>query len=43
VYRREYEHLTLARVLLASGRAVAAAPLLDRVLAAAEAAVVRAA
>jgi LuxR family maltose regulon positive regulatory protein len=26
VYRREYEHLTLARVLLASGRAVAAAP-----------------
>ena len=37
VYLREYEHLTLARVLLASGRAVDAVRLLQRLLAAAEA------
>jgi LuxR family maltose regulon positive regulatory protein len=36
-YVREYEHLTLARVLLAAGRAGHAAPLLRRVLAAADA------
>jgi LuxR family maltose regulon positive regulatory protein len=36
-YLREYEHLTLARLLLAQGRAGAAAALLQRLLAAAEA------
>ena len=36
-YLREYEHLTLARVLLATGRAANAVPLLERLLAAAEA------
>jgi LuxR family maltose regulon positive regulatory protein len=35
-YVREYEHRTFARVLIASGRAVDAVPLLDRLLAAAE-------
>ena len=35
-YLHEYEHLTLARVLLASGRAVDAARLLERLLGAAE-------
>ena len=37
VYVQEYEHLTLAWVLLASGRAGDAVPLLERLLAAAEA------
>ena len=37
VYLREYEHLTLVRVLLASGRAAEATRLLQRLLAAAEA------
>jgi LuxR family maltose regulon positive regulatory protein len=37
VYLREYEHLTLARVLLATGRAPDAARLLRRLLTAAEA------
>ena len=37
VYLREYEHLTLARVLLATGRAADAIALLERLLAAAEA------
>jgi LuxR family maltose regulon positive regulatory protein len=37
VYLREYELLTFARVLLATGRAVDALPLLERLLAAAEA------
>lgn len=36
-YLHEYEHLTVARVLLAADRAVEAAPLLTRLLAAAEA------
>ena len=36
-YLREYEHLTLARVLLASGRADDVIPFLERLLAAAEA------
>jgi LuxR family maltose regulon positive regulatory protein len=36
-YLREYEHLTFARVLLATGRAIDAVPLLERVLGAAEA------
>ena len=36
-YLREYEHLTLARVLLATGRAADAVPLLQRLLVAAEA------
>jgi LuxR family maltose regulon positive regulatory protein len=36
-YLREYEHLTLARVLLATGRGADAVPLLERLLAAAEA------
>jgi LuxR family maltose regulon positive regulatory protein len=36
-YLREYEHLTLARLLLATGRADEAAPLLERLAAAAEA------
>ncbi|HEU5037508.1 MAG TPA: LuxR C-terminal-related transcriptional regulator [Nocardioides sp.] len=36
-YLREYEHATLARVLLAEGRATEAAALLDRLLAAATA------
>jgi LuxR family transcriptional regulator, maltose regulon positive regulatory protein len=35
-YVREYEHLTLARVLLASGRAADALPMLERLLHAAE-------
>ena len=35
-YVREYEHITLARALLASGSAVQAAGLLDRLLQAAE-------
>jgi LuxR family maltose regulon positive regulatory protein len=35
-YLREYEHLTLARLLLASERAAEAVPLLERLLAAAE-------
>ena len=37
VYLREYEHLTLARLLLAEGRAAEAVPLLRRLLGAAEA------
>jgi LuxR family maltose regulon positive regulatory protein len=36
-YLREYEHLTLARVMLSSGRAAGAVPLLQRLAAAAEA------
>ena len=35
-YLREYEHITLARALLASGSAIEAAELLDRLLEAAE-------